>query len=184
MSDAPTTDPSNDPDHIKNLRARAEAADAAEQRALLAEKRAAFLEAGVKLDGKPAQALLAQYQGDLTAEAIRAEAQDWGLIGDTATPAAPETNVDDAAIQHQQIREQLHGGPAPAQEAPSKPAQQAAMDEFVKNRKAGMRSEQAEALAFDHVIGAAVRGDKSAIFDPGEWEKQQAAAGHGSQYAR
>jgi hypothetical protein len=77
-------DPDDASGNIKLLRERAKAADEAEARAAAAERRLAFAEAGIALDAKT-QYFVKGYDGELSAEAIRAAATEAGLIGETTT---------------------------------------------------------------------------------------------------
>lgn len=191
MSDShDNTDNENEPEGIKNLRAKAAKADEAEARAVAAERRAAFLEAGVPLSSKPAQALMASYSGELTPDAIKAEAAEWGLLNsDPNTPPAegetpPVHDYSDEKAQ-QAARQSLEQGKvADPNDVPKKGGVDKAFENFAKDRQAGTSRQDAIANAFGTVIKAAAEGDSQAIFDPHEWQQRQQRAGHGAEFAR
>jgi hypothetical protein len=65
------------------------------------EKRAAFAEAN--LTDLPHRELFEKtYEGEMTAEAIRTEAEKYGLVGTAATPPAPENRADLDALRRVQ----------------------------------------------------------------------------------
>lgn len=185
MSD--NNDPSTEPEGIKNLRAKAAEADTATARAEAAERRLAFVEAGIPLNSKPAQAFLTSYSGEMTPEAIKAEAAEWNLLpaaaGDPPPPANP---YGEGSPEHQQqlLRDGLEGGNPAGDEPPPIPAIDTALKNFKKNRENGMGATPAQNLAFGEVIKAAAMGDTSVIFDPQAWAAEQAQHGHGAEFAR
>jgi hypothetical protein len=77
-------------DQFRVMRQKANAHDAAEKRAAEAERKLAFVEAGVPLDDKTTY-FVKGYDGEITAEAIRAEAQRIGVIT-TESQVTPQEN--------------------------------------------------------------------------------------------
>lgn len=177
-----TNDEQNESPGIKALRQQAaEGADAKAENARM-QKEMAFMRAGIDTTSKPAQAMIAGFAGDLTPEAIAAEAAEWGLVKPPAappTPGDPGSDPNSPEAQQQAVRDQAAGKPAPIIEAPGKSAMDMAISDFHENRAKGMSREAAEEEAFAAVIWGAGTGDKSAIFDPVEWAEQKARAGHG-----
>lgn len=173
-------------DNLKELRANAKAGkDAIDENTAL-KRRMAFMEAGIPLSGKPAQALLQNYAGELTTEAIKAEAIEWGLVGTEdggASTPPPAYGEGTPEYQQQQMREQASGNPAPTEKL-VKDGHEAAFDDFLTNRENGMSMRDATTVAFGDVIRAGVEGKPGARFDPADWAAQQDAAGHGAQFAR
>lgn len=181
MADEPNPEES---EGMKKLRQRAEAAEKAEARAALAEKKIAFLEAGVPVGTKPAQALLNSYEGELTPEAIQAEAKEWGLTGTTTSEPAPEPEPEAKEIitDPQSIRDGLEGSPATSR-PPDKTAHEQAFDGFLKDREDGRSMTDATNRAFGSLIKSAAAGDRTALFDRHKWEEEARAAGHGAENA-
>lgn len=181
------TDSTPNPDEsegIKNLRAKADQADTATARAEAAERKLAFVEAGIPLASKPAQAFLASYSGEMNPEAIKAEALEWGLIQAEGTPP-PERFGDDSPEQQQQrLRDGLESGNPAGDEPPQIGGVDQALKNFTDNRKKGMGAVPATNIAFGEVVLAAAKGDSQAIFDPEAWAKEQARHGHGAEFAR
>jgi hypothetical protein len=185
MSDEQTNE-QDESEGIKNLRAKAEKAEAAEARVARLERELAFTQAGISTSSKPAQALLASYDGELTPEAIKAEAAEWGLIAGESNDPEPETFTQDSPeVQFQQQRESIDQGGKVADptDVPKRPIHEQAMENFQTNRQKGMSQEEARATAFGEVIKAAAMGDKGARFDEAAWEAERAKYGHGAEYA-
>lgn len=181
MSDQNGTPEQEESEGIKNLRREAkEGSDAKAENARL-QREMAFMRAGIDTTSKPAQALIASYDGALETDAIKAEATEWGLVKADGTPP-PEPSYGEGSPEQQQqaIREQTNGQPAPIQDPPAKPVMDTAIANYHQNRSGGMADEGAQVQAFGEVIRGAAMGDKSTIFDPQEWARQQEAAGHGS----
>ena len=176
------SDETNTPEEdVSELRKAAKDGASAKREAELLKRELAFTRAGIDTESKPAKALLNAYDGELTAEAIKAEATEWGLL--TATPE-PEPEPDNsAAVQAQATREAMQGTPAPDTK-PAKSGVEGALDQFLEDREAGYSQTEATNRAFGAVIKAAAQGDRSAVFNPHDWEEKARAAGHGAEYAR
>jgi hypothetical protein len=71
----------------------------ANKKAADAERELAFLKAGINTDDPKMTYFVKGYDGDITADAIKAAATEAGFIGEQAPPAAPQTPgpVDPAA---------------------------------------------------------------------------------------
>lgn len=172
---------------VSELRKAAEGGAKAKAEAELARKELAFVKAGIDTDSKPAQALLSSYSGELTADAIKAEAAEWGLVQaaaptpePTPEPAAPDY-TDDASLQD--MRDMSSGTPAPVDEV-HKSAFEKAGDQYLADRKEGRAAQDAMNRAYGSFIKSAAQGDSTAIFDPQDWERKAAEHGHGSEFAR
>lgn len=70
---------------IRNLREQAKGAKAAETRAAAAERELAFTKAGIDTDDPRQRYFFEGYKGELTADAIKAEATAAGFIGSANT---------------------------------------------------------------------------------------------------
>lgn len=185
MSNVENNDEQNESEGIKNL--RKQAAEGADAKAELERNRRemAFMRAGIDTTSKPAQAMIAGFTGELTPEAITAEAEEWGLTKAPTAPvvppsADPGSDPTSPEAQQQAIRDQAAGKPAPITEPLPKPAMDTAIANFHENRTKGMSRQDAEVQAFGEVIVGAATGDKSTIFDPIAWAKEQEKAGHGT----
>ncbi len=89
--DRPITIPQRD---LKLLRERGRKLSEAEQRAEAAERRLAFVEAGVPSEHPMTKYFVSGYQGDLTAEAIRSAATEAGLLATLETDEKFEAELD------------------------------------------------------------------------------------------
>lgn len=198
-------DPSTEPDHIKQLRAKAAESDSNAQENRLLKIEMAFIRAGVDTSSKPGQAMISGYEGELTPDAVLAEAATWNLAptaeppADPPTPPAtqettppteqpdPATQAAHAQQQQDQVRDALTGagGPATPPEAPTVNGLERAMHNYGEQRKRGVPRQDALGLAVNDVMAAAIAdgGDPSVRFDQEAWEKKQAEAGHGAKNA-
>ena len=68
------------PEHIKKLRSDAEKGRKLESLVAEKDRQIAFLQAGVDTETKLGQMLMKSYEGELTAEAIKAEATEIGMF--------------------------------------------------------------------------------------------------------
>lgn len=89
--DADTAAPVRESRDIKQLRQKARKFDQAEARAVAAEKKLAFAEAGLDLKDPKLGYFIKGYEGDLTAEAIKAEAVAAGFLAPDAAAAEAQT---------------------------------------------------------------------------------------------
>lgn len=180
MSDE-TNEPNED---VSELRKAAEGGKAAKAEADLLRRELAFTKAGINTDSKPAQALLKSYDGELTTEAIKAEATEWGLLT-ASTPEPPAADPEDysADADLQAMRDASAGNPAP-NEAPQKTAAEKALAGYEEDRGAGFGATEATNRAIGRMIQSAAAGDPTALFDQKAWELKQQEAGHGAQFAR
>jgi hypothetical protein len=173
-----------DTNEVSELRKAAEGGAKARAEAELARKELAFVKAGINTDTKPAQALLQSYSGELTADAIKAEAAEWGLVEKVEAPAPTPDKpdyTDDAELQN--MRDATAGRPAPIEEI-AKSAFDLAGDGYIADRKDGRSQNDALNRAYGSFIKEAARGNPTAIFDPHEWERQAAEHGHGQEFAQ
>ena len=176
------SDETNTPEEdVSELRKAAKDGAAAKREAELLKRELAFTRAGIDTDSKPAKALLNAYEGELSIDAIKAEATEWGLL--TATPE-PEPEPDNsAAEQAQATREAMQGSPAPDTPKPQGGVD-GAFKQFLTEKDEGMSQLEATNRAFGAVIKAAAQGDSQAVFDPQKWEQQAARYGHGAEHAK
>jgi hypothetical protein len=182
-----------EPEHIKDLRAKAERGSQAEAELAAAKRELAFSKAGINTDSKPAQALLKTYEGELTTDAIKAEAAEWGLAQGSSTPKADDEgepdvkkyDSDSPEARHQALVDaEAQGDPAPTPPPPTKTGAELAFEGYAKARKEGRPRVDAEVEAFAAMISAGAQGDPTARWDKNEWMQKAAAAGHGGNVAR
>lgn len=156
--------------NIKQLRDAADAGKAATEKALLLERENAMLRAGVDLDSKAGQYFAKGYDGELTAEAIKQEAEDFqgALRGSTTPPPKEEGNEEKPdPTKQQETNERLDlqsgaGGPG-AQQEPN--PYDGALRDFTEAMASGQTRETASAAAFDRVLKAGIAGDKRVRLD-------------------
>ncbi len=107
---------------IKELRERANRTQAAEAKTALLERELAFDRAGVPTSG-PSSYFRKAYDGDITPEAIRAEAETAGLLTPAAAQVDPQEVNDLGAISST-----MAGGAAPPVPAPAESFQEIGKD--------------------------------------------------------
>lgn len=84
-------------ENLKELRQQAEAGKKALAEAEAAKREIAFIKAGVDTDSKLGQLLMRTYEGDLTTDAIQAEAREIGAIKAPAAAEEPEVGEEERA---------------------------------------------------------------------------------------
>lgn len=181
-------------EHIKDLRAKAERGSQAEAELAAARRELAFTKAGINTDTKPAQALLKTYEGELTTEAIKAEAAEWGLsqggssapkADDEGDPAVTKYDADSPEARHQALVDaEAHGEPAPVPPPPEKTGTERAFEGYAEARKSGLPTRDAEVEAFAIMIAAGAAGDPTARWNAQEWRDKAQSSGHGGNIAR
>jgi hypothetical protein len=151
---------------IRQLEENARKGAEAEQRALAAERRAAFAEAGIPLNGDAAQFFRDGYKGELTAEAIREKATAVGVLTPAATPPPPPEPPDTPLLpgeaDFQQERRALAGG-APPDQLPDRDPYEFAREVYDKELEAGREWKHAFGTALNAVVNAGHRGDQRVI---------------------
>ena len=99
---------------LRQLREKARAADEATTKLAELERKVLFNEAGIDMTSKAAQYFTKGYEGDMTLEAIKAEAEDAGLFRkvESTKPQVPQHEM----AQHQQMNRTTAGGGDPSTE--------------------------------------------------------------------
>jgi hypothetical protein len=131
------------------------------------ERENALLRAGGNPDSRVGRLLLGDDDVDWSDRAAVTAA--WTEVSPPpATPAPPaDTEPPDAeAIARQQRRDDLANGNTPPGEEPSPHPWTEASGIFHEAQRKGRNRDRASAPALDHVLQAAVAGDKRVIFDP------------------
>ncbi len=141
-------------------------ADAAE-RATIAERKLAFIEAGIDSKNPIAELFVDAYKGDLTAEAIKTAAAKYpGLlgVGEQQEQQQEEQKPTDEELAEQRLRQQLATGQAPGQ-GPKPDPRDEAVEIIEQARKQGVSEDKALALGFGRIRQAAYEGDERVIVD-------------------
>jgi len=157
---------------IRQLEANSKTVDDERAARLAAERRAAFAEAGIPLssDDERVKFFVEGYNGDLTAEAVKAKATAVGLTVPGATPTPeptpptqpPDTELEPGEAGFQRERQGLAQG-APGDEAPPADPYVEAQEVFDQAIKDGRQWKQAAGAAFNSLANAANRGDQRVI---------------------
>jgi hypothetical protein len=171
-------DPNAGTDNIADLRAAADRARENEARAAAAEKKLAFIEAGIKVDEGPGKLLFDTYTGEATKDAVAAAATGYGIVagGNTPpTPTPPAPATDPAAQAAGAVQDAVTSEPPAPPAPPSEiPTVDQAYQRFNERRAEGKSTQQASAEVIDRQINAAMSGDKSAIWK-GFWTPEELA---------
>lgn len=160
----------DEPRGMREVRAAEERASKraseAEARAEAAERRAAFLEAGVDTTSKLGQMFANAYAGELDTEAIKAE------YAEIAPPAPSETEevpVDETIESTTERQNLATGGQGDTGVAPAKPVrgrEGTAVQAALAARENGATREDAQGVWFNTLVAAAANGDQSALVKP------------------
>lgn len=153
-------------EHVRHLEEKAGKFDDVNEKYEALQRETAFLRAGVDTSTKAGAYLLKGYDGELTSEAIQAEATAMGLIG--ASEAAEgedegvseeEKSFDDAASDA--------SSRSPGDEQPNDHPSIAADKIAEEALKKGATREDALAASVSLIGGAAAGGDSRVIWTPG-----------------
>lgn len=152
-------------DNIANLRKAADEGSKAKQEAERLARENAMLRAGVDLDSKAGTYFAKGYDGELTADAIKAEAAEIPgvLRGQTAVtppPAAPEPNVDEGAADERLGLASNAGKPNVDEGVDPYTGAMKAFDEALFRNPS---RERAATAALSKIVEAANSGDKRVI---------------------
>lgn len=167
------------PQDLSRLRAKAEQADALAAEKAHLERQLMFAKAGIDTDSKLGSMLYKTFDGD-SLDALRAEAEELGLLGSPSPTPDPAPTVDTSAYASQQeFRDTLAGGAPQGGDAPvSRDPYADALDHFHSDRKAGVNMETAQLAAIDRIIVAGANRDGRVLFDDAAWRDERSQHGH------
>jgi hypothetical protein len=175
MSDeANQTDQGSNDANLERLRAKAEEADALRAKLATIEKRDAFREAGIDPSSGPGQLLFdnINVEGELNADAVRAEAEKYGISPAAQQPAqqreAPQQQTQPDLSFFEESANVSSGG----QTDPAEPGgyDRAAQAWNTVTQRGGGNEEAAHA-AISEVMTAAANGDPSVLYNQEEWRR-------------
>ena len=152
------TNTDQEPEDIAKLRERANSAKKL-------ERENAMLRAGVDLDSKTGQMFAKAYDGELTTEAITAEAAEVGAMRKAAEPS-PEPVTDTASSDEVADIEQMQAissNSTTSDGVADRPPYELAREAYEASRKAGEPQEWAEAAALSQIMAAANAGDERVL---------------------
>lgn len=159
---------------LRDLRAKAERAEAAEKANAELQRQLLFAQAGINVDPEVSKlgSMLFATSKATTVDAVKAEALEIGLLKgpETQTPAAPHP---DAA--QQQFRQTLAPGTPALPDNTGVDPYDDAFTHFFADMKAGMSRDRAQLGAIDRVLTAGANGDKRVRFDADAWTRQALA---------
>ena len=92
-TEAETVSQDSKPNWRRDLEARATAGDEAVAELAQLRRELSFRDAGVDPSSKQGQYFMRGYDGEMTVDAIRAEAAELGLTGESANSAGPDRTV-------------------------------------------------------------------------------------------
>lgn len=145
---------------VKSLRQAASEGAAAKAELDRVKRELAFAKAGVDTDSKLGKLLYAAYDGDLTADAIKAAATDIGMFQTAPapqdTPAATLTATEKLVLDAQR---QIAPGAQSAHTPPAKSPYVEAGELLTEHIARGGKREDAVAHAITHLLDAAAKGD-------------------------
>lgn len=154
---------------IAELRAAADRGKEAERKAAALERENAFIKAGIDVDDPRAKYFVAGYDGELTKDAIVAEATVAGVLTPPAPPAQENGEQEQQPeggrrqptqeeLAQDTLQEQVTGGAAP----PGKPAERDEMEvgwEKFSERRQREPVSEASAEVIGRMLDLGVKGD-------------------------
>jgi hypothetical protein len=187
MSD---TDPNTDPEHIANLRERAEAAGKAEQTVAARDREIAFLQSGVNTGTTFGRMVMSEHgDGDVTPESIKAVVDRLNTelgIGTNEDPPPPPPGEPGTPEAQLTAASQALGAGAPAAGEPPPPPQNLrdiAVDAYVDARQHGQPEIEAQAVGIGAIMREAANGNPDAVWDQAKFTATARDAGHGAEFA-
>lgn len=150
-------------DQIRAMERDAKTAREAQQRADKAERQLAIVRAGLDLSNPAVEFFAQHYAGEVTAEAVAAEAKRLGLLGEAPPPTPPVVEEPSAGDQNlSDLRDIVSQGSIPdSGHLPQKPVRESAMEEARTAIAKGMSGEDAMGSYFNRIAAAAQAGDSS-----------------------
>lgn len=142
-------------DSIKDLRRAADEGRRAAAEADQLRRELAFARAGIDTESKLGRLLLKTYEGELTAEAIKAEAEELGLLSPQTPAVTQATQVEQDFSRARMDLASEAGTPAANEEDPYLAARQS----WETARNEGAPLQDAFAAAMNPLLAAAHRGD-------------------------
>lgn len=154
---------------IPELREAAERGKEARQEAEQLRRENAFLKAGIDPESPRAKYFVKGYDGELTAEAIKSEAEAAGIFEAPAKAEAPkeegpsrrEPTPEEAAMDD--LSTAVPSEAASPGEPPAVDELKEGWEKFAERRKAGDRLEDAGSEVISRIIAGAVAGDERFI---------------------
>lgn len=162
MSDETTPD-------IRELREAAERGRVAEAKAEALQRENLAIRAGIDIDSRLGKMFLENYKGELTVDAVKADALDLGIL----KTAAPDTTAADEDADMQRQRQQMSGGRATGaagnefSDTPN--PYDTGYAEFHELMSKGVSRDRAGLALFDRVFAAGVKGDPRVRFNQSAW---------------
>jgi len=169
---------SSEPDAIRNLRQANKRNEEKAKAGEAAMRKLAFLEAGLDPRINPqVELFMKAYDGELSEEAIRAEATRYNLIsGDVAPePSAPQSSsAFDAGQTYARASLGADSGDAAAPIQEGDPML-SAYTEFHTLRHSGATSEEASVAVLGKIFEQARKGNDKFVFDATSWQGSESA---------
>lgn len=182
MSDIPPQTDPTEPEGVRNLREALEREKAKAAAGELAQRKLAFIEAGIPVaDGSPGALLFKAYDGELDAEAIQAEAAKFGIVPGTQEPTPPPVTppeqVPPAHDPTQTATRSLLGSETidPGTPVPEGDPMGAAYTEYHRLKAEGMTGQEASVAVLGKIFEQARAGNEDFIFDATAWQSSEAA---------
>lgn len=164
---AQTEENENEPEGIKQLREQARQASELQKQLDAQKRELAFAKAGVDTESKLGSMLFKTFDGDLSSDAIQAEAKEIGLLKTEQASTEGQQPLASTETQQTDQRQQLASGSlddgtAPGQTTGEDP-QLAGIRETRERLKAGEAPDNAFQSYVQHVVQAAVDGDQRVL---------------------
>ena len=134
-----------------------------------AQRELAFLKAGVDAGSPIGKMFVKAYDGDLTAEAIKAAATEIpGLVGEPAAPAPSTPTPEEAeaarlAAEQTGARQELNLGNSNAGTPPAPDPRDTARETVIAAKQRGMSNDKAMVEGFEVLVAGAIANDQRVL---------------------
>lgn len=138
----------------------------ATERASAAERKLAIIEAGLDMTNPTVAFFARHYDGELTADAVRQAASEAGILVDPVggSPSGNEGEGEGPTVDSTNARDLIaNGAIGDTGKPPERPVRITAIETAREYMNQGATREEAGALAFNQLVAAAAKGDKSVI---------------------
>ena len=171
-------DDSSEPDAIRNLRAANKRNEEKAKAGEAAMRKLAFLEVGLDPRTNPqVELFMKAYDGELTEEAIRKEAERYRLIGDSPVSERSSVSASSGFDRTQTAARASLGADSGDPSAPIEEGDPMmnAYSEFHTLRRDGATSEEASVAVLGKIFEQARKGNEKFVFDAETWQGTDSA---------
>lgn len=170
-NDDDTHDEQGDEDaNLRQLREKAKATDSAQAESLAARRELLFVKAGIDTESTLGKLALRAYEGELTADAVKAFGNEIGAVD--AAPPSNRVAITDDERALEADRTVLGGGTKDPATPEDGVPQMVGLKNFEDRLAAGADRDRASDEFYNRMFDAAAKGNTHAIYDPDRYRDQ------------